>query len=349
MTKVQLLRDPIAHYPAATVACFDATSGSLPRRSLDPDKNVRFLEALARAGAPAVLIAASTGHGHLRTIDELREWYRSAAQADLGGTLRMALLRPEDGAEANARLLDELAELGFAVVFVRPALLPPRSSDEQIAENVRPIVVEAARRELPIGIYSIPDVSGVPLSAQAAVRLVEGKGGHNIIAAKITEADYERSTLAYLQEPRLRHLKIVQGWDPHMARALQDGLRYDPQGRQRCGVTSGPMSFAVHQYVHILQAASRQDWAEVAAAQQAVTVLFESMQDDPRRFADLQRAKYIMGLGHSLTGEATGDQVSRVLEALSRVPRPADQQRLARSLNLLENGPFAQRLAEISG
>ena len=33
LTPDDLLRDPIGNYPAATVACFDATSGELPRGS----------------------------------------------------------------------------------------------------------------------------------------------------------------------------------------------------------------------------------------------------------------------------------------------------------------------------
>ena len=46
----QLLADPIAHYPAATVACFDPTLGNLPRRSLNEERTVAFLEKLAAAG-----------------------------------------------------------------------------------------------------------------------------------------------------------------------------------------------------------------------------------------------------------------------------------------------------------
>src|SRR5690606_32978279 len=85
-------------------------------------------------------------------------------------------------------------------------------------------------------------------------------------------------------------------------------------------------------------------WAEVEAAQQAVNLLFTAMQDDPAKFADLQRAKYIMGLGQPLLGEVTREQIDRVLAALAAVPRPADRDRLARSLNLMEDGPFGAQL-----
>src|SRR5262245_1420144 len=105
MNSIQaLLADPIANYPAAAVACFDPTTGPLPRRVLDEDRTIAFLEKLAVAGIPAVLIAASTGHGHLRTVEELEQWFRVAAKARLGTTLLTALLRPEDGADVNRRL-----------------------------------------------------------------------------------------------------------------------------------------------------------------------------------------------------------------------------------------------------
>ena len=166
--------------------------------------------------------------------------------------------------------------------------------------------------------------------------LVEGPGGDAIVAVKVTEASYEESTLTFLQHPALNHLRIVQGWDPHLARALRDGSL---SGVQRCGITSGPMSFAIYQYLHILTAAANEDWGEVELAQQAVTDLFQSMQDDPHRFADLQRAKYIMGLGHPICGQVSQAQVDRVLQALRDLSRESDRDRLCRSLDLLVDGP----------
>ena len=336
-----ILDDPIANYPAATVACFDPTTGALPRRKLDEALTIAFLEKLAAAGAPALLIAASTGHGHARTLEELEEWYVAAARASLGTTALTALLRPEDGAAANQRLAKLLAELGYAVAFVRPGTgLPADTSDRQVAENMQPAVAAAAEAGLAVGLYSIPDVSGVRMTPDAAAKLLAGPGGERIVAIKVTEADYDASTLRFLKDSRLSRLKIVQGWDPHLARALQDGPKHDAQGRQRCGVTSGPMSFAVYQYSHILEAAQRGDWAEVTEAQAAVTALFTAMQDDPAKFADLQRAKYIMGLGQPLTGSVTPKQFEPVLRALHQVPRAADRRRLVESLTLMDDGPF---------
>jgi dihydrodipicolinate synthase/N-acetylneuraminate lyase len=342
-----LLDDPIAHYPAATVATFDPTTGDLPRRRLDHLRNQQFLAKLATVGVPAVLVASSTGHGHVRSVNELREWFRSSADVGLGTTVRMALLRPEDGEQENRRLVIELAALGYPIVFVRPGTdLAHDASDQDVVANIRPLVQEAADCGLAVGVYSIPDVSGVALSAEAAARLVEGPGGDHIVAVKVTEADYQTSTLRFLAHPALKRLKIVQGWDPHLARALRDGPRYDTGGRQRSGVTSGPMSLAVFQYMHILDAARDGQWDEVEASQQAVTALFGSMQDDPAKFADLQRAKYIMGLGHPLTSTVDQHHVDRVLAALGSLPRADDRSRLARSLDLMGDGPLHKHLAQ---
>ncbi|HTN77434.1 MAG TPA: hypothetical protein VL096_19380, partial [Pirellulaceae bacterium] len=97
ITARDLIADPLGCYPQATVACFDPTTGELPRRELDAARTVEFLERLGAAGAPAVLIAASTGHGHVRTVPELEAWFVVASQAHLPNTTKMALLRPEDG------------------------------------------------------------------------------------------------------------------------------------------------------------------------------------------------------------------------------------------------------------
>ncbi len=335
-------------YPSATVACFDPTCGDLPRRSLDGDRLKLFLQRLSAAGAPAVLIAASTGQGHLRTTAELEEFFGAAAEVDLGDTQKMALLRPEDGLEANHQMLGLLKDASYDVVFFRPGTdLSSNASETQVAANLQPLVEASAAMNLSVGLYSISDVSGLPLTADVVARLVDSAGGERIVAVKVTEADYDASTLTFLQHPRLKHLRIVQGWDPHLSRALRDGPRFSDHGQQRCGVTSGPMSMAVYQYVHLLAAAERQDWDEVSLAQDAVTAIFQSMQDDPTKFADLQRAKYIMGLGHPICGKVTEQQVDRVLDALRGLPRQADRVRLARSLDLMGDGPYHPALVSI--
>lgn len=345
LNSAELIKDPIGFYPQATVACFDPTRGELPRRQLDEKRTLTFLERLATAGVPAALIASSTGQGHLRTVEELAAWFRCAAMAHSHEMLLMGLLRPEDGIDANNRLLDLLTDCHYPVVFFRPGTdLPQHAGDEQVSESLAPIIAAAAQRGLAIGLYSISDFSGLPLRAESVALLLDCEGGEHIVAVKVTETDYETSTARFLAHPALSRLKIVQGWDPHLSRALRDGPRFDVDGRQRSGITSGLMSLAVHQYAHILSAVAHEDWDEVAKAQQSADAIFRAMQDDPQHFADLQRAKYIMGLGQPLTARVSDQQVERVFRALDNLPRHADRRRIARSLDLMGDGPFHDRL-----
>ena len=275
--------------------------------------------------------------------------------ARLGATMKTALLRPEDGVEINTHLITLLKRLGYLVVFIRPGTnLSPDASIEDVYENIHPIVEKAAMHGLAVGLYSISDVSGLPLLPETAAMLVAGSGGKQIVAVKVSEANYETSTLLFLESPALKHLKILQGWDPHIVRALQDGPKYDDDGRQRCGITSGPMSFAVYQYLHILQFAAQRNWDEITEAMAALVSLFQSMQGslfrmqgDPNKSADLQRAKYIMGLGHPITGTISVEQVNRFFAALEALPRIEDRTRLVLSLDIMGDGPCHQRLQDL--
>ena len=107
------------------------------------------------------------------------------------------------------------------------------------------------------------------------------------------------------------------------------------------------MSFAITAYVEILQASKTGDWGKVASIQNDVTKVFASMQDDPGKFADLQRAKFIMGLGHPITREISQDQIERVFAALETLPKSAGKACLAESLKIMSNCPYEARLNEI--
>ena len=328
------------NYPLATVACFDATCGELPRRSLDVERNNLFLGKLAEQNVPAVLIGASTGQGHVRTPEELIDWFESTKEVDLGATTKIALLRPEDGADWHKRQVDVLVASGFEIAFVRPGNnLAPNASDQEVVENMQSAMSAIAEADLAMGVYSIPDVSGLPLRPDAVAQIQKQFGDH-LVAVKVTESSFENSTRRFLEDSRLDELKIVQGWDPFLA----DALQADPH---RCGVTSGPMSFALFQYLHILDAAANRDWQEVQRAQKAVTRLFEAMQDDPLKFADLQRTKFVMGLGQPLLGQVSKSQVERVFHALESLENESDRRRMAASLDLMADGPFSDRLAHI--
>ncbi len=348
-TPEQLIAAPISRYPQATVACFDPTRGNLPRRQLDERRTIAMLERFAALKVPAVLIASSTGQGHLRTVNELQAWFDCAARAELGDTMPIALLRPEDGLTTNQHLLDHLAKKGYPVVFFRPGTdLDPDEGDTAVQVQLAPLIEAAADRGLAIGLYSISDVSGQPLSADVSAALVDGTGGDHIVAIKVTETDYHASTVQFLKHPALKDLKIVQGWDPHISRALHEGPGYDAAGRQRVGITSGMMALAIHQYLHLMASAERQDWDELDNSIAAASRLFEAMQDDPQHFADLQRAKYVMGLGQPLTTTVTDDQAEAIIETIASLPRQADRRRLARSLDLMGAGPWHQRLIDMA-
>ena len=333
-------------YPSATVALFDPTMGELPRRTLDVKKLEKFVTELANAGATSLLIGSSTGQGHLRNPSELESMFREAAAVKPAGLTLMGLLRPEDGIDTNRRLLLLLKELEYSVAYLRPGTDQSESDDNAIVANLSPLVIFAYDCGMPVGLYSISDVSGAPLTANAAAKLVSGPGGNGVVAVKVTERDYQASTQRFLDHPELKHLKIVQGWDPHLATAMKHGRSADGAS-QRCGVTSGAMSFAIFQYQHIFTACDHHHWAEVSAAQDALTRMFASMQDDPTKFADLQRAKFIMGLGHPIKSEVSPEQTKRVIDALQQVPRASDRKRLAASINLMKDGPFHEVLASI--
>lgn len=348
LTADEICRDPLRRFPEATVAAFDPTRGVLPRRRLDEERTRTLLARYAQAGVPGVLVASSTGQGHGRSPGELAQWFDCAAGAELGAMLPMALLRPEDGVDTNRLLMDRCAAAGYPVVFLRPGTdLPEAADDETVRVTLAPLVAAAAQRGLAVGLYSISDVSGVALTPSVAAGLRTGEGGDRIVAIKVTEVDYEQSTARFLAHPALADIKIVQGWDPHLVRALRAGAPENEDGPWRVGVTSGLMGLAWEQYQYLLAAAGRGEWQRAQDALDAAGALFRAMQDDPDHFADLQRAKYLMGLGHPLTGTVAEEQIEPILEALARLPDAGDRARLARSLDLMGDGPRHQQLADL--
>jgi hypothetical protein len=229
-----ILANIIENYPRDTVACFDPVKGNLPRRKLDEDKLIAYLEKLAKNGAGALLIAASAGGGHLRTVDELDAWFRATCKAKIGKCVKMGLLRPEDSIKDNLRLVATMKESGFSVGFIRPGTnLPKNSSCKAVAANMAPLVKMIGDAGMAVGCYSISGVSGGGnrLSANALSYLVKGNGGDKICAVKLTELSYETSTLECLKHHDLKHLKIVQGWDAYISRAFMDGPKHDAKGR----------------------------------------------------------------------------------------------------------------------
>jgi dihydrodipicolinate synthase/N-acetylneuraminate lyase len=354
-----LVQDPIHHMPAWTVALLDPTMGELPRRRMDELATRHYAEAIAHLGAPGVLFAASTGWGHVRSFHEHWHTLQVGGQAQLGKSIRQALLRNEDTLEENGRLIHALKEWGYAMVWTRRgASLPVDAGDEQVADHLLALAKLAVSEEMPLGLYSISSVDGAPLTATAARLLLERLGRKHsswVVAIKITEADFESTTLTFLKDPAFSHKKIVQGWDAHYSRALQAGHRAD--GSFHCGATSGAAACMVKAFRGMYQKALMKDWTGLVRIQKAVTAAFLSMQgDDKSKFPDLQIAKMVMGLGQPLTEERTmeqGEKLVTKIEELFQDPETNEGTRLiAESLLLmgkseLWTSPFYERLIKL--
>jgi dihydrodipicolinate synthase/N-acetylneuraminate lyase len=218
-----------------------------------------------------------------------------------------------------------------------------------------PLIELAIKQEMPIGLYSISTVDGAPLTVNTARLILQKLGkkhAHYVVAVKITEADFENSTMTYLHEPAFRHKKIVQGWDEHYARAMQVGHMAD--GSFHCGATSGAAACMVKAYRAMYQRALQHDWVGLTRIQKAVTAVFLSMQGkDKNKFPDLQIAKMVMGLGQPLTEERTMAEGERVVATVEQLAQQTDTregaQLIAASLLLMNRtdpwiSPFYERL-----
>jgi dihydrodipicolinate synthase/N-acetylneuraminate lyase len=356
----QIEDDPIKYMPAWTVALLDPTKGLLPRRSIDEEGTLKYAHAIAEAGAPGVLFAASTGWGHVRDLVEHRETLRVGGSVDLGYTIKQALLRIEDPLDYNIELINDLKDWGYGVVWTRRGSnLPPDAEDGEVVENLLPLADAAISVGLPMGIYSITTVDGAPLKVTAARLLLDQlgtEGSKNIVGVKITEPSFEDSTQTYLDEPAFQNKKIVQGWDAFYARALKSGLRED--GSNQCGATSGAAACMVYAYKVMYEKALASDWQGLAEIQEIVSKVFFSMQgEDKSLFPDLQIAKRAMGLGHPLIEDRELEDVEFIIDKLEELDRayPGNEgvRLIAESLLLMgEEGPYCspyyERLAEIA-
>lgn len=314
-----IINHPVENVPAWTVALFDPTTGDLPRRKLDEQKSKDYLQAIAKAGAPGVLLAASTGWGHARNFAEHRHTLAVAGELAMENCIKQALIRIEDPLDDNIALINDLKKWGYGIVWTRRGSnLPVGASDEIVTEHMLPLVKAAIEAEMPVGIYSISTVDGAPLTASAAKMLINKLSpaeAQFIVAIKITEPVFEDSTLTYLQEPTFDHKKIVQGWDAFYAEALQQGLRTN--GHNHCGATSGAAACMVYAYKAMYEATLKNDWDQLAEIQSVVSRVFFSMQGaDKSKFPDLQIAKWVMGLGHPLTEKRAKEDAARLIETL---------------------------------
>jgi dihydrodipicolinate synthase/N-acetylneuraminate lyase len=355
-----LIEDPIRRMPAWTVALLDPTLGQLPRRQLDHEATRLYAEAIAHQGAPGVLFASSTGWGHVRTFAEHWATLETGGQTQLGKTVKQALLRNEDPVNDNHRLIAALKQWGYDMVWMRRGrLLPADADDEAVAEHLLPTALVVVDAQMPLGLYSISSVDGAPLTVSAARLLLQKLGRKRnpyIVAVKITEPDFDSSTLAFLHDPVFNQKKIVQGWDEHFSRALRAGHKAD--GSFHCGATSGAAACMVRAFRSMYQKALVQDWTGLARIQKAVSAAFLAMQgEDKSVFPDLQIAKMVMGLGQPLTEDRTltqgGFLVSRIEELAQEADTREGAQMIAASLLIMGKSekwtsPFYDRLHAVA-
>ncbi len=355
-----IVSDPVRNMPSWTVALFDPTTGDLPRRKLDIEGTVRYARAISNAGAPGVLVAASTGWGHKRNLDEHRETLEVYGKAELGSTIKQALIRIEDPVEFNRELIGDLKKWGYSVVWTRRgSVVKPAADDREVARNILPLAEASAEAGLPMGIYSVSTIDGAPLKASAAAILLDYLGdeaSRYIVAVKVTEPFFEDSTQEYLEEGAFKDKKIVQGWDSHYARALKSGIRSD--GTNQCGATSGAAACMVYAYHAMYENAVNEDWEELLSIQEMVNRVFDAMLGDNRtRFPDLQVAKRAMGLGQPLTEERTLESAEKFVEFIEDLHKNNPEHRavklIARSMLIMgdsgdNRSPFYDRLKAIA-
>jgi dihydrodipicolinate synthase/N-acetylneuraminate lyase len=355
----QIVSDPVRYMPTWTVALFDPTTGDLPRRKLDVEGAIKYARAISHAGAPGVLVAASTGWGHKRNLEEHRETLEVYGKADLGSTIKQALIRIEDPIEFNIELINDLKKWGYSVIWTRRGTdVKPAADDREIARHLLPLAEASAEAGLPMGIYSVSTIDGAPLKASAASILLDYLGeeaSRYIVGVKVTEPFFEDSTQEYLEDETFYNKKIVQGWDSHYIRALKAGIRSD--GTNQCGATSGAAACMVYAYDAMYGCASNEDWDCLTSIQEMVNRVFDAMQGGDRtRFPDLQVAKRAMGLGHPLTEERTLQSAEKFIEFIEGLHKNNPGNRavklIARSMLIMGNSgnnrsPFYDRLKVI--
>ncbi len=352
----KIVSDPVKYMPTWTVALFDPTTGELPRRRIDVEGTKQYARAIANAGAPGVLVAASTGWGHKRNLEEHWKTLEIFGQADLGSTIKQALIRIEDPIDFNIELIGELKKWGYSVVWTRRGTnIKPAADDREVARHLFPLAKASAEAAIPMGIYSVSTIDGAPLKASAAAILLDHlgeKASRYLVAVKVTEPFFEDSTQEYLEEDTFKNKKIKQGWDSHYARALKAGIR--PDGTNQCGATSGAAACMVYAYDAMYECAAKENWSCLISVQEMVNRVFDALQDKDRtRFPDLQIAKRVMGLGHPLTEERTLDTAEKFVEFIEELAKQHPNNRaiklIARSMIIMgdmgkNRSPFYDRL-----
>jgi hypothetical protein len=107
------------------------------------------------------------------------------------------------------------------------------------------------------------------------------------------------------------------------------------------------MAYCQYQFKHMLNQCDNKNWEAVTGHQASVSKMMACLQDDPKAIADLQRAKWAMGLGHPVNSAVDPKKAVKLIEAIEGIKDNGDRQRLAKSVNMMGCGPYAARLAKL--
>jgi dihydrodipicolinate synthase/N-acetylneuraminate lyase len=224
-------------------------------------------------------------------------------------------------------LIRKISNWQYGIIWSRRGShLSPKASDSEVAKGLYQFAQTAIDNGIPFGVYSISTVDGAPLTAESVVilnKMLGKEGSQYLVAIKITESDFESSTIKFLNCNELQNKKIVQGWDSFYKRALQAGLLMG--GRNRCGATSSAAACMVKAFNQMYIQSLAKNWEEVEKIQNVVTTVFLSMQgEDKTKFPDLQIAKKVMGLGDPLTEERTIEEAENLIKTIERLANNPD-------------------------
>ncbi len=124
-----IVADPIARFPAATVACFDPTTGELPRRQLDEGRTIHFLERLAQAGAPCAVKLVHASRGKRARAEPIAALYEQGRVTHCGAFVALEEELLALGVSESEGLLDRADALVWALTDL---MLGPRGEGPRI-------------------------------------------------------------------------------------------------------------------------------------------------------------------------------------------------------------------------
>jgi 4-hydroxy-tetrahydrodipicolinate synthase len=179
---------------------------------VDPDALRRHLQWLSSEGLDGALILGTNGEFPSLTLAERLQVAEGAATA--GSGLRLLLGVGSCALGDVIELIDAAEEHGFAAVLCPPPFYFRAAPVEGLAEFFRRVL---DRSPLPVLLYHIPQVTGVPISDS----LLDGIGAHSRLAG-VKDSSGKPEDLVRLSE-RFRDGAYYVGSDRLVTRCLEAG------------------------------------------------------------------------------------------------------------------------------